>query len=336
MTAASGRYQAAMRALFALAALPLLTTFAPAALFVAPAIPPHPEVALQPVALYPEAETEKRIGGLRYLGGWVLESDDPRFGGISAVHVENRRVTAVSDAGALIRFALPDRGPSPLKIGFLPESGGAGASKLSRDSESLVIDGDNAWIGFEHRNGVGRYRRGGEWHREAITEPDALDDWPDNMGPEAMVRLADGTFLVFSEGERLPSGATEVLLFEGDPAEEGTRTVRLGYRAPEGFHITDAALLPDGRVMFLNRRFTLLDGFSAKLTISGPLRLNAGRVLSGREIATFEAPAIVDNMEALSVTRDKGRTIVWIASDDNFSALQRTLLLKFELIEPAR
>jgi hypothetical protein len=36
-------------------------------------------------------------------------------------------------------------------------------------------------------------------------------------------------------------------------------------------------------------------------------------------------------MEALSVTRELGRTIVWIASDDNFSPLQRTLLLKFAL-----
>ena len=42
----------------------------------------------------------------------------------------------------------------------------------------------------------------------------------------------------------------------------------------------------------------------------------------------------VDNMEALSVTREGDRTIVWIASDDNFNPLlQRTLLMKFALAE---
>ena len=47
----------------------------------------------------------------------------------------------------------------------------------------------------------------------------------------------------------------------------------------------------------------------------------------------LRAPAAIDNMEALSVTRERGRTILWIASDDNFSPLQRTLLLKFALVD---
>jgi hypothetical protein len=38
-------------------------------------------------------------------------------------------------------------------------------------------------------------------------------------------------------------------------------------------------------------------------------------------------------MEALSVTQENKRTIIWLASDDNFIPLQRTLLLKFELRE---
>jgi hypothetical protein len=38
-------------------------------------------------------------------------------------------------------------------------------------------------------------------------------------------------------------------------------------------------------------------------------------------------------MEALSVDSENGRTILWIASDDNFNPLQRTLLLKFALAD---
>jgi hypothetical protein len=37
-------------------------------------------------------------------------------------------------------------------------------------------------------------------------------------------------------------------------------------------------------------------------------------------------------MEGLAVTQEAGRTILWIASDDNLLALQRTLLLKFEWV----
>jgi hypothetical protein len=42
----------------------------------------------------------------------------------------------------------------------------------------------------------------------------------------------------------------------------------------------------------------------------------------------------IDNMEALAAHRNAaGETILTILSDDNFSKLQRTLLLRFALIE---
>jgi hypothetical protein len=52
-------------------------------------------------------------------------------------------------------------------------------------------------------------------------------------------------------------------------------------------------------------------------------------------IATLKAPFIHDNFEAIAATRDGDVTIIWIASDDNRSVVQRSLLLKFRLIEPA-
>jgi hypothetical protein len=36
-------------------------------------------------------------------------------------------------------------------------------------------------------------------------------------------------------------------------------------------------------------------------------------------------------MEGLSVTQEGGRTIVWLTSDDNYSPLQQTVLMKFAL-----
>src|ERR1043165_9316103 len=59
--------------------------------------PPGPAVAMlsfTPVAPDESAPARRRIGGLDYLGGWVLGSDSPRFGGLSSLHVEGGEVLA--------------------------------------------------------------------------------------------------------------------------------------------------------------------------------------------------------------------------------------------------
>jgi hypothetical protein len=66
-----------MRALFALAALPLLATFAPLALFNEPAIPAKPLLTFKPVPLVAEQPARRRLGRLVYLGRWELDSNDP-------------------------------------------------------------------------------------------------------------------------------------------------------------------------------------------------------------------------------------------------------------------
>lgn len=43
---------------------------------------------------------------------------------------------------------------------------------------------------------------------------------------------------------------------------------------------------------------------------------------------------LVDNFEGVDVRRDaKGRTMIYLVSDDNFMILQRTLLVMFELAD---
>jgi hypothetical protein len=321
-----------MRTLLSLASLPLLATFAPSGLFEMPLLPQQASLAATPVPLDEETPSRRRLGALQYLGGWALSSNDPRFGGISAIHVADGAVLALSDAGSVIRFNLPGQATADLSIRALADGPGSADVKADRDSESMLVEGNRAWVGFEGRNAVWRYSVP-TWKSEARAQPRAMRKWPSNSGSEAMLRFPDGRFLVFSEGRRGPEGSTEVLLFGSDPAEPEAKAKRLGYRAPDGYRITDAALLPDGRILFLNRRFTLLEGVSAKLTVGSLPTPGEGDILSGAELASFARPVTVDNMEALSVTQEAGRTIVWIASDDNFSALQRTLLLKFVLNE---
>jgi len=237
-----------------------------------------------------------------------------------------------SDGGWLVFFSAPAKaGEIGASIESLPDGPGQADVKSDRDSESMAVAGNHAWIGFERQNAIWRYETG-RWLSDSHAAPAAMSRWLKNSGAEGMVRLADGRFLVFSEATERSDGTNEVLLFLGDPSVTGTRSFSIGYRIPHGYHATDATQLPDGRLLILNRRYTPLEGVSAKLIAADVPASDPKAVISGVEIADFRPPVTVDNMEALSVTREGGRTIIWIASDDNFNPLQRTLLLKFELV----
>jgi len=322
-----------LRALVLIAALPLLATITwPAP----PPPPPGPGEAIVLVSRVPfdaGDPSRRRTGSLHFLEGWSLASADDRFGGISGLHVEDGAVTAISDVGMVMRFPLPGA-RSRISVRFDPllEGPGPRVRKNNRDSEALLVAGERMWVLFERYNMVWRYDRR-SLRAQSAARPAGLRRWGGNRGGEALARLADGRFLVLVEGADDESPFSDAALVAGDPSVPGTAGIRLRYRRPAGFRATDAALLPDGRVLILNRRFRLFEGVSARLVVAHPAGLGEGGTLEGREIARLQAPLIVDNMEALAVTVENRRTLVWIASDDNFSPLQRTLLLKFELVE---
>jgi len=292
----------------------------------------------EPVVLDSGDPARRDIGGLRYLGGWVLTSDNLDFGGISAMVLDDDGFVAIGDAGGLFRFALNDEGVitraaiAQLSAGPIPDDGGD-VEKRDRDAEGLAHDPDTGryWVAFERANGFWRFDSAFE-RSDADAAPEAMEDWPSNGGAEAMVRLDDGRFLIFSEAGDGPGDSREVLLFAGDPVEDGPPPLRLGYRPPGEHRITDAALLPDGRLLVLNRDFSIVEGVSVIVSIVSLDALTAGTILEGEIIARLDPPVTIDNMEALAIDEQDGRTIVWMASDDNFNPLQRTLLLQFELL----
>jgi hypothetical protein len=320
---AGPRTEAAVRIAFCLVALVLLGTFAP----VGPRLPEPSPTSLVRFEAVAQGQAGQAIGRLRFLAGWSMNSDDWRFGGISAIHVANNRVVAFSDAGWRILFPVPDGEGSKAADIRLLEGLGPDLDKAQRDVESIAVHGRHVWLGLERRNAVLRYERP-QWRPDGGARPSEMRKWGENSGAEAMVRLADGRFLLFAEGR---GGVGDALLFEGDAASPGTRATHLRHRPPPGYRITDAAALPDGRLLLLYRRISLFDGMRARLAIARLPELRPGAMIVGVEIATLASPLPVDNMEAVSVTSEKGRTIVWLASDDNYMPLQRSLLLKFAL-----
>jgi hypothetical protein len=321
------------RILFLLTAFLLLATIVPVE---EPRPPPGPawaSLTATPIGLDEDAPHRRRVGQLLFLRGWAVNSEERRFGAISAMHVANGRVIALSDAGTIFLFPLPQSdGVQPLRILPLPYV--PGTSKRGRDTESLVVRGAELWIGYEAINAIKRF--GQDLSERSSARPAAMRRWRGNSGAEAMVRLPDGRFLVFAEGRDNDDPFSPVLLFEGDPARPGTPAVALRYRRPSGYRVTDAALLPDGRLMILHRRFRLSEGVSASLAVAevGPLR--PGAILAGREIAALGPGLVGENLEALSIASEGGRTVVRLASDDNFMPILRTVLLEFAFDEGER
>lgn len=299
-----------------------------------PVLGDRPEIRAKPVLLDASDPGRRQMGALTYLGGLALTSRDRAFGGFSAMRVTGDRFTLLSDGGNIVDFRMgPDLQPRDVRFADLPGPG-TGAIKRHRDSESLTWDPrtGRVWVGFENRNAIWRYDATLA-HAERNVKPAAMADWSIAGGAEAMVRLRNGQFIVFSETAR-PKGLRDariVLRFAGDPTETQSAPLSFAYVPPADYDPTDVAELPDGRLLVLNRRLSLSGLFTAKLSVIDIRSVRPGGVVRGTEIARFERPLLHDNFEALAITREGTDTIVWIASDDNAQFWEQSLLLKFRL-----
>lgn len=291
------------------------------------------QLSLQSVPLLPACCT---AGPLRLLGAWQLSSKNTAFGGYSAlVSTDLGELLALSDRGYFLRFAKP--GAAPMMPQFGSTQPGSVKDKAGRDVEAAALDpgSGHLWLALERRNAVARYK--GNLIREAVRPVPEWRDWPGNYGPETLVRLHDGRFIAVCEcrsawlGEYQHPG----FLYPDDPISSGTGTA-FTFAGADGYRPTDAAELPDGRVLVLMRRLVwpIPARFAVKMVIADPAEIKLGQVWRGREIAEIAAPWPVDNYEGLTIERGAdGQLVAWIISDDNGAALQRTLLLKVSIDE---
>jgi hypothetical protein len=291
-------------------------------------------IALRPLQIDPAYPGPRRVGELIFLNAWELRSNNEDFGGFSALAaLSDGRFVGVSDAGTLIGFGLnsDDRTDRPF-IAPLPDSQGPAKNFQDRDSEGVAYDPDSGqfWVSYEAKHAIRRFSSSFA-RSTGIVRPREMQAWPSNNGAEGIIRLTDGRFIVI--GESLQNKTHQALLFSGDPVESGTDIARFTYRPPPGYRVTDGAQLPDGRLLILNRRVGLPDGFAAKLALVDPSAIREDQTASGRVIATLAAPLLIDNMEGIAVTKTGDSTIIWLISDNNFSIFQRTLLMKFRLSE---
>jgi hypothetical protein len=281
----------------------------------------------------------KTAGALDWRGGLLLGLADRRFGGWSDLWVapDGARLVAISDNGwtldARVAFDGTLRGLSHAKLGRLIGPDGRVLEGPAADAEGLVRLPDGGFaVSFERQHRILVYppsdppfaRR-----PRALALPPAVAAAPRNGGVEALTRLADGRFLVLVED--LVEDGVHVGFAGG--ADGWTK---IGYRAAPGFAPVGACQLSGGDTVVLERSFSFFGGFGARVVRVAAGAWRAQGIAEGAELARLRPPMAVDNYEGIASLRaPDGSEMVWLLSDDNYSLLQRTLLVAFSIRDAA-
>ncbi|HET6971502.1 MAG TPA: esterase-like activity of phytase family protein [Phenylobacterium sp.] len=294
------------------------------------ALPVPIRVDAEPVAEWPEGEKPAPPDNFTYAGGLVLTSKDTaRLHGLSdLVVLPDGRMISQSDEGDLVRARITldaqGRLTGVAEATFARLTGQDGqplpTGKSESDAEGLALwpNGD-LMVSFERRHRIWLYPADGGSPRE-VPHPDA--PFPNNEGMEALaLDPADGpdAYRVGREDTR----ETWVCHLAG-----GCATSFSVAGVGEGWLTSARAMppvvLPGGWVFLLRDYNPLTQATTIRIRITDA----QGRTVDTHVIA---APAAVDNFEGIAVLPNpNGSARLYLISDDNFSARQRTLLLAFD------
>lgn len=305
------------------------------------------EVNARPIPLFePRDRSRVRFGSLQYRSGLALTSPHRGFGGLSGFRFlddKGERFLALSDQGTWftgsIRYAdgkmvgLADVEAAPM---LNSEGRPITEKRLWYDTESLARDGSLVYVGLERVNQIMRFdfAHGGTRSRgEVIASPAAIRKLPVNKGLEALVFVPKsqplaGTLIALSE-RGLDADGNLVAFLIGGPSPG-----QFAVRRTEKFDISDAVLLASGELLILERKFSWFTGIDIRIRAIPLKSIAPGALVDGPELFRADLGHEVDNMEGIDAhVTAEGETVLTMVSDDNFSLLQRTVLLQFTLVE---
>lgn len=312
----------------------------------APEPPVAIEVSAQRLAGFDHADPSRRqFGLLEFRGGLVLSSRFKQFGGLSAIRVQpdGANFIALTDKGWWLTGRIVYEDTRPVGIAdaqmapMLGPDGFALASRGWYDTESVAQNGGALYVGIERVNRIVRFDFGKDGLRargQPINVPLAVRSLPNNRGLEALVFVPRG----------LPLGGTLIAISERGLNREGNHLAFLiggprpglfAVRRSADFDVSDAALLASGDVLVLERKFSWAAGLFIRIRRIKLTDVRPGALVDGSVLFEADLGYAIDNLEGLSIHRGtNGETVLTMVSDDNFSALQHTLLLQFTLVEP--
>ena len=214
-----------------------------------------------------------------------------------------------------------------------------------QDAEGLSAYGAKGLSGdllvaFERRERILRYKFGRDGFKarpRTIRLPKDARKAKYNKELEAVARFGKGTRLpgtIIALSERFLDSRGNIRGW----LIGGKRPGPIAIRRSDDFDVTDLAIMPDGDVLVLERRFSIvtLAGMRIRRIAHNDIKRNA--LLDGEVLLQANQPArTIDNMEGIAVHRSpSGELRITIISDDNFNPVQRTLLLQFALTDKGK
>lgn len=312
----------------------------------------HVEVSSRTVLWNPEDRRETRTGELHWAGGIEITSSDKDFGGWSglAVSSDGSALLSVSDTGhwlnAIILYDERGRLSGIAEARMAPMLGLDGkpisGNKMLGDAEGLVIDKSRsdslmgqAYVSFERAHRIWRYdlaRSGAEAVPEQLLTQRHFGRLNSNGGLESIELLPP----------KKEGGAPRIIAITEDTLDprgnirgfiaDGRDIAWFGVRQHAPFNPTDMARLPNGDILLLERRYSILGGVGMQIRRIAAGDIKPGAVLDGEVLVNVGQRYSIDNMEGLAVREDEnGDLLLYVISDDNFNPIQRTLLLMFRL-----
>jgi hypothetical protein len=297
-----------------------------------------------PIAAFDNRDpTRVRFGALEFRGGLVLTSKYPAFGGLSALHVQpdGAHFIAVSDNGSWLRARIVYKQGKPVAIAdaeMAPALGPDGRPLAGRgwfDMESLAERNGQFYVGIERVEQIVRFdlnKFGFAAHGEPIKVPPDFKTFKFNKSLECLAAPPQGgplagDLIAVTERSLDAQGNHRAFLFEGD------RVARFSVKRSDDFDVSDCAVLPSHDLLLLERSYSLARGVGMRIRRIPLAAIKDGALVDGPTVVTADLGYQIDNMEGVGVSRGPdGETILTLMSDDNFSVIQRTLLLQFALV----
>lgn len=310
----------------------------------APDPPTRIEITARPILAFDPREPQRtQFGPLTFRGGLSLSSSHQHFGGISAIRVaaDGARFLGISDKGRWLTGRIVYQGTRPVRIAdaemapALAWDGRPLAAHGWFDTESIAQDGGTVWVGIERVNRIVKFDFGTHGLRaraEPIPVPVGIQRLPSNKGLECLVFVPrdmplGGTLMAISERGLDRDGNLMAFLL-GGPSPGEFSVKRVG-----DFDVSDCAITPKGDLLLLERSFSRLKGVGMRIRRVPLSGIKVGTTIDGPALIEADMNFQIDNMEGLSVHRADGVLVLTLISDDNFSIIQRTLLLQFTLAE---
>ena len=295
-------------------------------------------------AFDPREPAKKQFGSLIFRGGLQLSSAHKQFGGLSSIRVaaNGSNFLAISDRGFWLSGSITYQGESPTGIAdgeiapMLYSDGRPITARGWYDTEALAEDGGVAYVALERVHRILKFdyaKRGLLSRGTLVPTPPEMAKLQSNGGLECLQVMPKESPLagaLIAISERGLDEANNIRGFLIGGPKPGLFSVK----PSDDFDVVDCAVAPNSELLILERSFSWRRGVAMRIRSVPLADIVPGAVLEGSKLISADMGFEIDNMEGLSVHRTaKGETVLTLVSDDNFSMLQRTILLQFTLLD---